>query len=394
MIAAALLLAVSFSNTAQVESIAVAGATLWAATGGGVEQYDLAGGRRLRVYPIGPTHRIWSNDQGIHARTQDAECILENDSFRCAPAAPVPPAVPSVMPIFRGARETARLAVAGKTVVATAGKGIWSNDQMLTPQGQICGNHVEALAEFRGKLWVGAFDGGLCVLEGDRFRAVSGPFRMINDLRATEKGLYVASAEGLYFTRDGRRFRRENRIRERAVNRLAASGRWLFATSPFALYAVRLDGRTVRRWRRPGGSTALQSVTVSGPNLWLASEDVGVIRMRRGKFAIFDRASGLPSSWVIDVAPAAGGGVWAATLRNGSVHLDAKGTVNELGSDPHAWGLRLYQDRGRMLFGTQQGIEGAPVKLPDPHVHAILRTRDGLWIGTEGGLVLLDDVSG
>ena len=77
------------------------------------------------------------------------------------------------------------------------------------------------------------------------------------------------------------------------------------------------------------------------------------------------------------------------------MHLDAGGAVKELGIDPHAWGLRLYQDRGRMLFGTQQGIEGvAPNDLPDPHVHALLRTRDGLWIGTEGGLVLLDDVSG
>jgi ligand-binding sensor domain-containing protein len=319
--------------------------------------------------------------------------VLENGSFRCTPAAPLPPAVPSVTPIFRGARETARLEAGGKTIVATAGKGIWSNDQMLTPQGQICGNHVEALAEFQGKLWVGAFDGGLCVLEGDRFRAVRGPFRMINDLRATKTDLYVASAEGLYVTRDGSRFRRENRIRERAVNRLAVSGRWLFATSPFALYAVSLDGRRVRRWRKPGGSTALQSVTVSGANLWLASEDVGVIRMRRGKFEIFDRASGLPSSWTIDVAPAPLGGVWAATLRNGSVHLNADGSVHQLGSDPHAWGLRLYEDRGRMLFGTQQGLEGVE-NLPDQHIHAILRTRDGLWVGTEGGLVLIDDASG
>jgi ligand-binding sensor domain-containing protein len=391
----ALVLAATFTNTSRVESIAAAGATLWAATGGGVERYDLITGKRVRVYPIGPAVRIWSNDQNAqiaHARTLESECILEGELTRCTSAAVLAASVPSVAPLFHGARETARLTTAGGTVVATAGQGIWSNDQRLTPEGQICGNHVEALAEFRGHLWVGSFDDGLCVLEGDRFRTVHGPFRMINDLRATRDALYVASAEGLYVTRDGRRFRRERRIRERTVNHLAVGGRWLFATSPFALYAVRLDGRIVKRWRKPAGSTALQSVAVSGANLWLATEDTGVIRMRRGKFEAYDRAWGLPSSWTVDVAAAPDGGVWAATLRNGFVHLDANGRIVELGADQRAWGLRLYDDRGRMRFGTQHGLDGVPAeKLPDPHVHALLRTRDGLWVGTEGGLVLLDD---
>ncbi|MGZ6142817.1 MAG: hypothetical protein ACXWLM_05740, partial [Myxococcales bacterium] len=228
----ALLLAAIYVSTVDVHGIAAAGATLWAATGGGVERYDLATGRRVRLYETGPALRIWSNDQNAqiaHVRTRDAECVIDGDDVRCTPAPALPAPVPSVAPLFRGARETGRLTAAGRTVVATAGKGIWSNDQMLTPPGGICGNHVEALAEFQGRLWVGAFDGGLCVLEeGGGFRAVGGPFRMINDLRVTPRGLYVAAAEGLYFTTDGRKFRRENRIRERAVNRLAASGRWLF----------------------------------------------------------------------------------------------------------------------------------------------------------------------
>ena len=390
----ALLLAAIYVSTAEVQGIAAAGATLWAATGGGVERYDLASGRRVRLYEIGPALQIWSNDQNAqiaHARTRERECVLDDAGARCVPAPPLPPPVPSVAPLFHGARETARVQAAGRTIVATAGQGIWSNDPMLTPPGQLCGNHVEALAQFQGRLWVGAFDGGLCVLEGDGvFRAVPGPFRMVNDLRATARGLYVAAAEGLWFTPDGRRFRRERRIRERAVNRLAAGGRWVFATTPFALYAIRDDG-LLKRWRKPAGSTALQSVTVSGPNVWLASEDAGVIRLRRGRFEAYDRAWGLPSSWTVDVAPAPDGGVWAATLRNGSVHLDATGRTVEYGPDPHAWGLRLYDDGGRVRLGTQQGLEGvAPEELPDPHVHAILRTRDGLWLGTEAGLVLLD----
>jgi ligand-binding sensor domain-containing protein len=178
-------------------------------------------------------------------------------------------------------------------------------------------------------------------------------------------------------------------VRERGANRIAATHRWLFVTTPPALYAIRRDGRRrVRRWARPAGSTALQAVAVSGRNVWLASEDAGVIRMRGGKFQAFDRASGLPSSWIVDVAPAKDGGVWLATLRDGALRLGPDGTVQEAARNPRAWGLRLYADEGSVLFGTQQGIEGWNAPLPDPRVHALLRTPDGFWIGTEGGLAL------
>src|SRR6185295_16438484 len=162
----------------------------------------------------------------------------------------------------------------------------------------------------------------------------------------------VAAAEGLYSTADGQRFLRESRVRERGANRIDANRSWLFVTTPVALYSLRLEGKpVVRRWLKPAGSTALQGVAVSGNNVWLASEDAGVIRLRSGRFEGFDRASGLPSSWVVDVAPAPGGGVWAATLRDGAIRLGSDGSVRERLGDPHAWGLRLLADGGRILFG-------------------------------------------
>jgi ligand-binding sensor domain-containing protein len=273
-----------------------------------------------------------------------------------------------------------------REIVATDGNGVFLDGRRLTPAGQLCGNHVQALAEFRGRLWVGTFDSGICVLEDGKFRAVRAPFRMVNDLRATPDGLWIASAEGLFVTRDGKKFRREARLRERAVNRIAVARRFLYATTPFALYAIRLEGEPVlRRWPRPAGSTALQAVAVSGGNVWLASEDSGAIRLRRGRFLAFDRASGLPSSWAVDVAPAAGGGAWVATLRDGALRLGADGQVIERLAQG-SWGLRIESDGARVLFGTQQGIAGLPLPLPDPRVHAFLRTGDALWIGTEGGL--------
>jgi ligand-binding sensor domain-containing protein len=385
----ALLLAALYTNTARVNQVVVSEGILWAATGGGVEQYDLRDGTRLRLFTSedgldsNEVFRI-RHDGVLRVRTPRSECALgAAGAFSCAPALPLVAAPPAVVSRSHGARETARLRAEGREIVATDGAGLWLDGHRITPRDQICANHVEALASFRGALWVGAFDAGVCVLEGGRFRAVDAPFRMLNDLAATAEGLWVAAGEGLFFTRDGRTFRREARVRERGVNRLAVSGARLFVTTPAALYE--LDRGRVRRWPRPAGSTALQAVTVSGANVWLATEDFGVIRLRGGKLEAFDRASGLPSSWMVDVAPGPESGVWAATLRDGVVRLGADGRVRER-REPQAWGLRLYPDQGRILFGTQQGLAGCALTLPDPRVHALLRTGEGLWIGTEGGL--------
>ena len=384
----ALVLAALYASTAHVSGVALGEGKIWAATDSGVEEYDLDGAR-LRLFTSedgldeNQVLRI-RHDGVLRVWTERSECSLAaGGRFVCLPAALVAPEPPSLARRSHGARETGRLLANGKELVATDGAGLWLDGRPITPRGQICGNHVEALAVFRGSLWAGTFDSGVCVLEGGSFRSVAAPFRMVNDLRATADGLWVAAGEGLFFTRDGRRFRREARVLERGVNRLAGAGPRLFATTPVALYAIG-NGR-VHRWAHPAGSTALQAVTVSGANVWLASEDAGVIRLRGGRFDAFDRASGLPSSWAVDVAPAPHGGVWAATLRDGAVRLDAGGTLRER-RYPGSWGLRLYDDEGRILFGTQQGLAGCALRLPDARVHALLRTRSGLYIGTEGGL--------
>jgi len=395
----ALLLAAFFTNTERVAAVAIGGGAIWTATSGGVEQYDLPSGSRLRVFTTADgldsndvLQATWQ-DGALHIRTGRSTCALTPAlAFACAPAPPLPPPAPAVAQLFRGARETGRILDGGRQIVATDGAGLWLDGRRLTPEGQLCANHVEALASFRGAIWVGTFDAGVCVLEGDRFRRVAAPFRMVNDLFPAPEGLFIAATEGLYFTRDGRTFRREAAVRDRGANRIAASRRWLFVTTPAALYAIRREGTPrVRRWARPAGSTALQAVAVSGRDVWLASEDAGVIRLRAGKFRAFDRASGLPSSWAVDVAPASGGGVWVATLRHGAVRLGSDGAVERSG--PSAWGLRIYSNDGSFLFATQHGIEGWAAPLPDPRVHALLRNRDGFWIGTEGGLALLNGVA-
>ena len=53
------------------------------------------------------------------------------------------------------------MTVGGRTFVGTAGRGLWLAGQhptALTPDDQICSNHVVAVARFRGDVWLGTFD--------------------------------------------------------------------------------------------------------------------------------------------------------------------------------------------------------------------------------------------
>ena len=392
-----------YTSTADVRSLAAHASTVWAATGGGVEEIDARSRRGVHLYTTLDgldcnDVREVRFDGALRARTAGAECRLLAGRFSCVPAPILDPPPPRPARIHHGHRQTARVEAAGVSFVATAGGGVWAGDQKLPPLGTLCGNHVEALAEFRGRIWVGTFDAGLCVREGGAFRRIRTPFRMVNDLLPTRRGLYVASAEGLWLTRDGRRFRLERRVRERGANRLATNGTWLFATTPVALYALRLEGRdVVRRFPRPLGTTAIQSVAVAGRDVWLATEDRGAIRLRHDRFLGFDLARGLSSSWAVDVQPAPDGGAFVLTLRHGMNHVSAKGAISQL-KDLDPWGLRLVRDGQGLLVGTQGGafrIEAGSVTplsgLPDPRAHSFLRAQGALFVGTEGGLVQLED---
>ena len=87
---ALLLLAALYTNTAQVQGLAAQGSILWAATAGGVEQYDLRLGRRLRLYTTedgldaNAVQQIRLLEGRVHARTASADCELAAGIFSCS----------------------------------------------------------------------------------------------------------------------------------------------------------------------------------------------------------------------------------------------------------------------------------------------------------------------
>jgi ligand-binding sensor domain-containing protein len=379
---------------------------VWASTTGGVETYDLRTGKRLRLITTDqglPSNEVlaisFDHGGGPTARTRGHRCFfgLDPDRPTCEPA-PMPE-----LPLpVAGRHAGARITVTDGDLVGTAGAGLFHRGVRLTPAGQICTNHVDSMVQWRGQVWLGGFDRGLCRFDGQRFHTVTVPFRMVNDLLVTRRGLLVAASEGLFHSADGVRFARVTGVVDRGFNGLALEGRDLaLATTPGGLFEIDLSRRGPRlaatRWR-PGGARAVQAVA-TGPRgeRWLASEDHGALRVDLAAPAIYDRASGLPASWLLDLALTEGG-LLLASLRDGLVRVDlATGASQVVAGSSGLWLLSVTPDTAGLAWvGSQQGLwlyAGGVVlpvalPLPNPCVHAVLRVGEHLWIATEGGLAI------
>lgn len=396
-----------FTNTEYVEGLAATASALWVATRGGVEEYDLRTWQRRRVYttndglPTTAIRDVQVVEGAVVAVLADARCVLRDGSFRCAPGtAPEPPA-PGTPQLFKGARITAELQLGPRRLLGTAGQGVWLagvHARRLTPAGQLCGNHIMAVAEFANETWLGTFDEGLCRFDGRAFFNVSAPFRMVNAMASTTHGLFVATASGLFRTRDGRHFESVFLFDTRAINDLAVDGDTLWATSPAVLWKIPLGRHGLPRgYWQPGGTHSLQAVDVANGQVWLASEDRGLLRMHGRKFDVFDRAAGLPTSWMVDVAALPDGSVYGASLRHGLVHVDQNGKATPVAEISDPWLLRVSRGERGLWVGTQSGAASldaagahALPSLPHPCVHAIASSTAGVWVGTEGGLALYE----
>lgn len=403
-----------FSNTNHVEALAAHSNTLWVATRGGLEEYDMKRRVRSNLYstrdglPSLLIKNVTVTSDGLPVvTTAHHECQMQVPSRRFActsrPTEKLAPHLPSRDRI-EGIAVTANWdSPDGSAWVGTAGLGLWQrsrgNLQRLTPTDQIASNHVVAISEWNHSSWFATFDAGLSRLRDGHFSTVPLGPRMLNDVLGTEAGLFIATSDGLYVSRDGETFQREARVTERFINDLAYDARRhrLFATATNSLWELALDNpRALPRVSyQPGGSRALQAVDVSSDGtIFLASEDRGVLR-RQGKkrFVGFDRLSGYPSSWAIDVLALGGHSAIVGSLRHGVFSLDGTNPITQR-IDP--WILFLGRDPSdpkSIFVGTQAGailVDAMGARslagLPNPCVHSIARLTSGLWVGTEGGL--------
>jgi ligand-binding sensor domain-containing protein len=409
-----------YANTTEVESMVLDGTSLWVATRGGLERYDTRSLERTAHYStLDGLVSLFINsvqvDPGGAVTVQSGRqrCVLDSNRqrFACSPKRGAPPLPRARSAIdhetIEGAAVTVRLRdKAGTSYYGTAGRGVWRLEhkrwKRLTPGGQLCSNHIVAMTEYRRRAWFASFDQGLCRLEDEAFVQAALPAFLLNDVLGTDKGLFVASSQGLYRSEDGIHFEREERVVEHNVNDLAydAKRQLLYATATNSLWRLALGkGKpSVRAWYQPGGSRSLQAVDV-GPDgdVWLASEDRGVMRKAGFRtFVVYDRLAGLPSSWAVDVLATGGKRALAASLDHGVMLVGGSAPPSAVPT-PDAWMLFLGRDAASadgIFLGTQGGAalmraqgKGELLQgLPDPRVHAMARLASGLWVATEGGL--------
>jgi hypothetical protein len=403
-----------YSNTSHVEAMAAHGNTLWVATRGGLEEYDILERTRSRLYStrdglpnlfvVGV--RIAKNGLPTITTAQH-ECAMHRTlrRFACSPRTTSHNAAPT--PIgsqLEGSPVTAHWTSSdGTDWLGTADLGLWvrsgASILRLTPTDQVAGNHVVAISEWAESAWFATFDQGLSRYHAGHFTAAALGPRFLNDVIATDHGLFVATSEGLFVSHDGEAFQRDRRITERFVTDLAydATRHFLFATAMNSLWQIALDNPRAQPLvtYQPGGSRSLQAVDVSNDGtVFLASEDRGAMRRKSGKhFVGFDRLAGYPSSWAVDILALGGNSALVGTLRHGVFPL---GGANPVTSQLDPWILFLGRDtgtEGTLFVGTQGGamvVDAAGSRalagLPNPCVHAVARLSSGLWVGTEGGL--------
>src|SRR5205814_2057391 len=136
-------------------------------------------------------------------------------------------------------------------------------------------------------------------------------------------------------------------------------------------------------------------------NLWIGAYG-GLVRYRQGIFATFTTKDGLPDDDVTALFEDREGTLWVGT-RSGGVAQFTDRTVDTRAGPPSLRGERvesLAEDAtGTFWFATRNGLTrwraGAERTfhrddgLPSNFVTAVLPDGDGLWVGTDRGVVRL-----
>lgn len=420
------------TSVRNVRDLLASADSLWVATSGGVSRYSRSTRGLLAHY--NSQHGLDSpevvrlaatQEKGrfvLKAYTKKSVCRLVGEHFVCKKLERESrrPGQRVSLDYERGMRVTKRLSLDGATFLGTAQDGAYFDGQALEQAG-LPDAHVSALSVFADALYVGTFNGGLArVSPGNEVLSLAGPGPLVNALAAGPNHLFVGTSEGLFQSADGLSFERIDFV-EQAVVGLAFDGTSVWASTPGALYRIPDGGGPpMDVWWIPGGSRSLQKVSAAPGWLWLATEDRGAIRMqlsaqlrsRDRPFEVFDRASGLPSSWSLAVAARGDGSALVTTLRSGLAQIGAAQTGQALSLPLHPWGLSALWDGAGTWVGTQGGAAFVPDAalgptslaaaaqiepvegLPHPCVHALLRDprtayRDRIWLGTENGLAWL-----
>ncbi|MFH1529912.1 MAG: hypothetical protein ABIK09_04150 [Pseudomonadota bacterium] len=297
-----------------------------------------------------------------------------------------------------------------------AAGGPWA---ALPDDGLPCGPRLSALAAFRGDLWVGGFDSGVCRLHKGRWTQYRGreflPSDMVNHMAATRRKLTIATLAGVAVVdRDGifHQATHEECIEDldgpcpwhAAVTGVAVdpqSGRtWLADTG--AVHRVR-SKRWTHYYRRAGiHSSRITRIAARDGKVAVGTVDQGILlKEGAGPFQGLNDRGGLADNWVMDLTWDRAGALWVATCTRGLGRWDGTTwttwTTREGLTDDYT--LSVDEIDGRLWVGTLRGLTvlspGGAVRLTTrdglsgDEVHDVLALGDKVYLATDGGLTEL-----
>ncbi|HZI12334.1 MAG TPA: hypothetical protein VE153_18255 [Myxococcus sp.] len=310
----------------------------------------------------------------------------------------------------------------GITVMSTEGAWVGTRDsgvhlrvkgdwRRVTPTGQLCGNHVTALARHKGRLVVGTFDRGVCWQRDDgrwqSFRTPAIPSNQVLGVNSDGVRLYVATTYGLGLY-DGKTW---TQMAFGGRNPVALGKLSVLAAARLDTGVALVDGRgasivaegvpalsLVQRLPLPEGWSAHPSVADgAGRFLWVASEDRGLLRWDGSGWQRFHDGRDLTDNWVTALSTDAEGRAAVGTCQDGFNYFDGSRwtRVRDAQGLPSRAIVAMALVPGGALVGTLLGAAhydaaGGTVRalprLADPRVYAILVEGDTALFGTEAGL--------
>jgi ligand-binding sensor domain-containing protein len=287
--------------------------------------------------------------------------------------------------------------------------------QSVRPAGEICDNHVIAIARFGQVVVAGTFDQGACYLQGGAWHAIEGlPSPMVHGLGSDGRDLYIATSNSLS--------RYDRQLQPRPIGKGDPSvlrwvstsattaiapidGQGLAITSAYGLVQLRREGRklsAVFTSHRAGVPLKLTAVTAAAGAIWMASETQGVKSLGTAVQPArhLQDPEALPENWVTAVAAAGPDALWVGTCQHGVARLRGKDRrfINRRNLLPDDMVVALAADTRGAFIGTLGGLTFAAAEgtagrtfgwqagLPDPRSSGLFLDGTTLWLGTEAGL--------
>jgi ligand-binding sensor domain-containing protein len=285
----------------------------------------------------------------------------------------------------------------------------------LTPNGEICSNHITRIAKFKGFLIAATFDMGACALKDGVWKPLQGLGSLfVHGVASDGKYLWAATSSGLSrfdenlvnVPIDDTDPKEIQWFKNSAAIALAETPSGFVVGAPWGAVQVQRHSDTytakfISHFRgAPEHMTALSS---TDDGLLISSETDGVRfvgKNRKSNRTYLDPVH-LPEAWILDISPAGSGAFWAASCQSGIAYIENEKAVmihsNAGLIDNRTVGIAALESGAfvatlsGLSFASKDGTAETPKtgRLPDPRGAMVAVLDSTLYFGTEFGLAVL-----